>query len=81
MGFSRDTFYRYKAAVEEDGIENQLDKSRIQAKLKNRVDFSIEKRVVTRAKENPAMGQQRVANELRKEGLKISPAGVRCVYG
>ena len=26
MGFSRDTFYRYKAAVEEGGIGNLLDK-------------------------------------------------------
>ena len=80
MGFSGDTFYRYKAAVEEGGIENLLDKSHSQSNLKNRVDESIEKRVVTLAKENPALGQQRVANELRKEGLVISPAGVRCVW-
>ena len=78
MGFSCDTFYRYKAAVEEEGIENLLDKSRSQPNLKNRVDESIEKRVVTIAEETPAMGQQRMANELRNEGLVISPAGVRC---
>ena len=28
MGFSRDTFYRYKAAVEDGGVEALLDKSR-----------------------------------------------------
>ena len=79
MGFSRDTFYRDKAAVEERGIENLLDKSRSQPTLKNCVVECIEKRVITLAVENPAMGQQRIANELRKEGLVISPAGVRCV--
>ncbi len=29
--------------------------------------------------DNPALGQQRVSNELRKEGLFISPGGVRSV--
>ena len=57
MGFSGDTFYRYKAAVEEGGIDNLLDKSRRQSNLKNRVDERIKKRILTVAEENPAQGQ------------------------
>ena len=47
---------------------------------KNRVDPEIESRVVKIALDNPALGQQRVSNELRKEGLFISPGGVRSVW-
>ena len=80
MGFSRDTFYRYKAAVEEGGIDNLLEKSRRGPNRKNRVDKQIEEKVVALATQNPALGQQRVSNELGKEGLSISAGGVRSVW-
>ena len=40
----------------------------------------IEEAIATLALEQPAFGQLRVANELRKRGLVVSPAGVRCVW-
>jgi transposase InsO family protein len=80
MGLSRDTFYRYKAAVDEGGLDALISKDRRQPNLKNRVDEQTEEAVVAYAVEEPAHGQVRASNELRKRGVFISPSGVRCVW-
>ena len=80
MGYSRDTFYRYKQAVDEGGVEALIDKSRRRPNLRNRTAPEIEEAIVALAIDEPALGQVRVANELRKRGLHISPAGVRGVW-
>jgi transposase InsO family protein len=41
---------------------------------------SIEKAVLAFVVENPAAGQVRVSNELRKRGMFISPTGVRSIW-
>jgi len=80
MGLSRDTFYRYKAAVDQGGVDALINKDRRQPNLKNRVDEQTETAVVEYAIEEPAHGQVRASNELRKRGVFISPSGVRCVW-
>ena len=80
MGVSRDTFYRYKDAVEDGGVDALLDANRKKANLKNRVDPQIEVAVVKYAIDFPAHGQVRVSNELRKAGVFVSPSGVRSVW-
>lgn len=80
MGLSRDTFYRYKAAVDEGGVEALFDKTRRKPNPKNRVDEAIETAVVAYAVEQPAHGQVRVSNELRKRGTFVSPSGVRSIW-
>ena len=80
MGLSRDTFYRYKAAVDQGGVEALISKDRRRPNLKNRVDEHTESAVVAYAVEEPAHGQVRASNELRKKGVFISPSGVRSVW-
>lgn len=77
MGVSRDTFYRYKEAVEDGGVEALIEQSRRKPNPKNRIDRKVEQEVVDYALEQPAHGQVRASNELRKRGVFVSPTGVR----
>ena len=80
MGFSRDTFYRYQAAVETGGVEALIDANRRKPNIKNRVEEATEAAVTAFALEQPAFGQVRVSNELRKRRIFVSPSGVRSVW-
>ena len=54
--------------------------SRKKPLVKKRVEPQAEEAVVDFAVAKPAYGQLRVSNELKKQGIFISPGGVRSVW-
>lgn len=80
LGYSRDSYYRFKALYERGGMNALKDVSRRKPVLKNRVPVQVETSVIAMTFAHPSWGQQRLQEELTKNGISVSPSGVRSIW-
>lgn len=80
MGYSRDSFYRFKKLYENGGEEALREISKKKPIIKNRVPEHVERAVIALAIENPALGQLRASQELLQRGIVVSSGGVRSIW-
>jgi len=80
LGVSRQHYYDIKQAIKEDGIEGLLEKSRKMPRYGNRVAPELEQKILDYSLQFPTHGQVRVSNELKREGIVVSPGGIRSIW-
>jgi len=81
MGFHRDTFYEVRKAFQSGGVAALVEQRRgPRNPHPNRVAAEVEEKILDYALAKPSHGAQRVANELRLQGVSVSSSGVRGVW-
>ena len=79
MGVHRSTYYRWKHAVERQGLEMLRPRERRRPRMPNQLSVMVEQRIVAFALGHPGHGPRRIAARLarpKRGGLMVSPNGV-----
>jgi transposase InsO family protein len=79
FGVHRSTYYRWKQAVDRQGLEMLRPRERRRPAMPNQLPMVIEERIVGFSLGHPGLGPKRIAAQLRRPqwgGLIVSPNGV-----
>ena len=80
-GISRDTIYRHRRLVKENGIQALKRQISLNHRHKNRTTEELETLVIDFSLQNPHLGQAQVSRHFKMNyDAQISPSGVRHVW-
>jgi transposase InsO family protein len=80
QGISRSQFYEYKRAFQKGGLKGLLDRPPIAKSFPNETPADIREKVIKLSIEHPAWGPLRVSDNLRLEGVSVSPSTIRNLW-
>lgn len=79
-GISRSQFYEYKRAFQERGFDGLIDRPPVPKSFPNETPADVKDKVIRLSIEHPAWGQVRISDQLRLEGISVSPSTVRNLW-
>lgn len=79
-GVSRSQFYEYKRAFQEEGFSGLMDRPPIPRSFSNETTAEIKEKIIKHSTDHPAWGQVRVSDQLRLEGIQVSPSTIRNIW-
>lgn len=79
-GVSRSQFYEYKRAFQERGFEGLIDRPPVPKTFVNETPKEVKERVIALSIEHPAWYQVCISDQLRLEGVSVSPSTVRNIW-
>lgn len=77
---SRSQFYEYKRAFQERGFDGLMDRPPIPKSFPNETPVDVKEKVIALSLKHPAWGQVRLSDQLRLEGIFVSPGTVRNIW-
>lgn len=77
---SRSQFYEYKRAFQEFGFDGLMDRPPIPKSFPNETPADVKEKVIALSLKHPAWGPVRLSDNLRLEGISISPGTVRNIW-
>lgn len=80
-GLSRSQFYVMKKAYETYGKEGLAPHIRRKPQMPNRTPVAMESQILLKTHANPAVSYVRLAERMKAEGIAVTPAMVRYVWG
>ena len=79
-GISRSQFYEYKRAFQERGIDGLKDQLPIPKSFPNETQAEVREAIIAMSIEHPAWGPLKVSDNLRLQGISVSPSTVRNIW-
>jgi len=79
-GVSRSQFYEYKRAFQELGFEGLKDQLPIPKTFPTETPSDVKEKIVECSLQHPTRGQAFVADQLRLEGISVSPTTIRNIW-